>query len=291
MSDHEGYDNDKKKEENQTKSNPFTGLVMQSSSINVSPPDNFDFRNADSWNLWITRFERYLSVANLMGRPDSEKVDLLCYIMGTEAEAILVRLLPHAPHHQVYQTVKDQFNYYFAPKKNVIFERFKFNARTQQPGESVDEFITDLYALAEKCEYEDLKDQLIRDRIVIGVIDKRLSERLQLTLDLTLGTAITMARQSEIQSNEARILKRDVTINKVNFKNIRGKQSSGNAMNSQRGSDDRCSKCGLRPMEERAQLRNPSVEVAKRLAIWIESARVKLYVPSTLTRAARTTKI
>jgi len=38
----------------------------------------------------------------------------------------------------------------------------------------------DLHSLAEFCEYGDLHDQLIRDRIVVGLLDKKLSEKLQI---------------------------------------------------------------------------------------------------------------
>ncbi len=64
-------------------------------------------------------------------------------------------------------------------------------------GESVDTFIQELYRLAEDCEYGSLKDGLIRDRIVVGVLDDSLSDRLQAKADLTLETAVQMSRQAE----------------------------------------------------------------------------------------------
>ncbi|CAB4035810.1 Hypothetical predicted protein, partial [Paramuricea clavata] len=47
------------------------------------------------------------------------------------------------------------------------------------------------------CEFGVLKDQPIRDRIVVGLRNKKLSEKLQLDPDLTLAKAIAQARQSE----------------------------------------------------------------------------------------------
>ena len=58
-------------------------------------------------------------------------------------------------------------------------------------------FITVLYKLAEPCQYGQLRDEMIRDRIVVGLKDATLTEKLQLKSDLTLKTAITKARQSE----------------------------------------------------------------------------------------------
>ena len=82
-------------------------------------------------------------------------------------------------------------------KRNVVFERAKFNLKSQQDGESVDNFITDLYCLAEYCKFGTLRNDLIRDRIVVGIKDKKLSEQLQLDSKLTLEKAITKTRQSK----------------------------------------------------------------------------------------------
>ncbi len=51
--------------------------------------------------------------------------------------------------------------------------------------ESVDTFITALYALAEHCTYSALHDEMIRDRIVVGIRNRALSEKLQLNAELT----------------------------------------------------------------------------------------------------------
>ena len=40
-------------------------------------------------------------------------------------------------------------------------------------------FITDLFNLAEHCNFGVLREELIRDRIVVGIRDKALSEKLQ----------------------------------------------------------------------------------------------------------------
>ena len=46
------------------------------------------------------------------------------------------------------------------------------------PDEPVEQFITGRYNLAADCNFGELKDKLIRDRIVVGIRDASLSERL-----------------------------------------------------------------------------------------------------------------
>ncbi|KAL3186326.1 hypothetical protein MRX96_028050 [Rhipicephalus microplus] len=121
------------------------------------------------------------------------------------------------------------FAKHFVPWTNVIYERAKFNSRKQEAHESVDAFVTELYRLAETCEYRDLKEKLIRDRLVVGLADTQLSEKLQLNAELTLEAAVTAARDSE-------------TI-KLQQKDLRPQQQAPAAVDAMRG----CSKSKGKP--------------------------------------------
>ena len=58
----------------------------------------------------------------------------------------------------------------FRLQENVVFERFKLNSSFQSPNENVDSYISSLRHLAFTCEFSALTDELVRDRLVIGVI-------------------------------------------------------------------------------------------------------------------------
>lgn len=189
-----------------------------SAPIRVNPPGPFNFNQPEEWPVWAKRFERYLSISNLDAKPNKEKIDLFCYCAGDKAEEILRQVVPD-PQAATFEEVRKAFDDYFEPKKNIIFERAKFNVRVQAAGEPVDEFITSLHTLAEKCEYATLKDQLIRDRIVIGVRDTKVSEQMQLLSDLTLVKAIQMARQAESVAKQTELIRpagaEEAVVNKV----------------------------------------------------------------------------
>ena len=53
-------------------------------------------------------------------------------------------------------------------------------------------FVRQLYELAENCDFGAQKDEQMRDRVVIGIRDKQVSQKLQMRSDLTLRTAIEM---------------------------------------------------------------------------------------------------
>ena len=79
--------------------------------------------------------------------------------------------------------------------------------RKQEGGESVDAFIMDLYALAEHCGYNTLHDEMIRDRLVVGLRDAALLEKLQLDAELTLDKAVTTVRQAEAVKKQQSVLR------------------------------------------------------------------------------------
>ena len=89
----------------------------------------------------------------------------------------------------------------------MIYERAKFNLRKQDEGGPVDSFITALYGLAEHCGYAELHDELIRDKIVVGIRDASLSEKLQLDPELTLSKAVTRVRQAEAVKQQQPLLR------------------------------------------------------------------------------------
>ena len=116
--------------------------------------------------------------------------------MGDQADDIFKSLQLTAAQSASCATVKAQLEGYFVVKRNVIFERVKFNKWVQHEDESVDSLITELDRLAEHCQFDTLHDELIRDRLVIGLRDSRLAEILQLDAELTLEKHMTQARQS-----------------------------------------------------------------------------------------------
>ena len=146
------------------------------------------------WIRWSRGFERYRIASGLKIKPEYEQVSTLLYAMGDCADDILATLRLDETK-ATYDEVRTALNGYFDVRRNLIVQRALFNKRHQ----SVDTFIQDLYRLAEDCEYGSLKDGLIRDRIVVGVVDDSLSGRLQAKADLTLEMAVQMSRQAKAQ--------------------------------------------------------------------------------------------
>jgi len=65
----------------------------------------------------------------------------------------------------------------------------------------VDSFIKALNGLVEYCGYARLHNKVIQDRIVVGLREPRLPEKLQLDPELTLEKAVTQVWQAERQQS------------------------------------------------------------------------------------------
>ena len=94
-------------------------------------------------------------------------------------------------------------------RKNVIFERTRFNRRKQEEGKLVDDFIIDLYCRSEHCRYGALQNEMIHNWIIIGLHIAALFEKLQMDPDLKLDKAIKTARESESIKRQQTLLRTD----------------------------------------------------------------------------------
>ena len=166
-------------------------------SLSLQPPDPFNFWNPDEWPKWKRRFEQFRSASGLDSESEQRQVSTLLYCLGEEADDVLTSTNISEENWKKYSEVMAKFDGFFKVRRNVILERARFNRRSQPEGESAEQYITALYGLVETCEYGNLRDEMLRDRIVVGIRDAGLSERLQLDPELTLEKAKKVVRQKE----------------------------------------------------------------------------------------------
>ena len=108
---------------------------------------------------YVERLEQYLTANSVT--EEKKKVTVLVTVM---AYGNLVA--PDKPADKkfadIVQIMKDHLN----PKPLVIAERFKFHKREQKEGESIAQYVAALRKLADTCDFKDLLEQALRDRLV-----------------------------------------------------------------------------------------------------------------------------
>ena len=175
--------------------------------LNLRPPDPFNFKVPDDWPRWQRRFEQFRVASGLAGDPAAKQISTLLYCLGEEAESVLTSSNATAADRADYDRVMGKFDAFFQVRRNVIFERARFNRRCQLQGETAEQYIMALYTLAANCNYGVLESEMIRDRLVVGIRDSALSERLQMDAELTLEKAKKSIRQREAVQEQQQVLK------------------------------------------------------------------------------------
>ena len=146
--------------------------------VNLQPPAPFCFQKTDEWPEWKRHFKQYRLASGLADLGEEQQVSTLLYCLGEDAEDVLDTTKITSENRKKYSKVVDAFDDHFKVRKNLIFEQVHFNRRNQLPNESVEQFITEIHRLGDNCEYGEMKEELIRDRLVVGIRDHALSEHL-----------------------------------------------------------------------------------------------------------------
>ena len=193
-------------------------------TFRLQPPAPFSFKSPDEWPKWKRHFEQFRAASGLNAEVGEKQVCTLLYSMGEDAEDTLPSTNPMAEEKKDYDVVIQKFDEFFKVRKNVIFERARFNKRCQGSEESVEQFITSLYSLADGCDYGEFRETMICDRIVVGIRDKALSESLQMDAKLTLDDAKSRARQREAVSGQQGMIQ-EKSVPDAKVEHINGKKN------------------------------------------------------------------
>ncbi|XP_031334069.1 uncharacterized protein K02A2.6-like [Photinus pyralis] len=182
------------------------------------PPDPLvlDGNISENWRKFEQRFDLFLVAADLDKKAEGKKVAVFLNVIGEDALELYntFTFTEEEKKEKTLTLIKQKFTEYCSPKKNVIFERFKFNSIVQAEGQTFDNFLTDLRKAVQTTEYSD-PDDMIRDRIVMGIKNKIVQERLLREADITLQKTIDFCRASEVSKNQSKVLQQEVDVSTV----------------------------------------------------------------------------
>ena len=219
-----------------------------------SPPEPFDFSQPTTWPAWKQRWTRYSMISKLDKDEKDMQVSTLVYCMGNQAEEIFASFKWEADDDKKDpDKVIAQFDKYFVPRRNVIFERAKFGSREQYTDEPIETYVRALYQLAEHCSFGATKDDFIRDRLVLGLRDKALSEQLQMEEELTLSLAVDKYRHKELiqLQNKSDSTKMVAAVQQKDKRQQNNKYRKDNQ--NQESKNKICDKCGFEKRRSHAR--------------------------------------
>ena len=131
--------------------------------------------NAEGWTTYIERLECYFTANNVA--TDKKRRAILLACCGPATYSLICSLAaPHKPTEVPYKDLGELVQSHYNPRPSQIVQRFKFNSRTQQPGESIASYIAELLRLSEHCGYGQALDKMLRDCLVCGLAYSYLNE-------------------------------------------------------------------------------------------------------------------
>ncbi|GFS53086.1 transposon Tf2-9 polyprotein [Nephila pilipes] len=137
-----------------------------------------------------------------------------------------------------YSEVLQKFEDYSSPRQNVVYKQYKFFSCVQLEGQTIESYIAHLKTLASTCEFAEQENELIRDRIVLGINkDSGLQERLLRENNLSLEKAIEIVKAAEASREQIRNMKYETAT--INF--VKKKE---NPNQPKKSSQYECKKCG-----------------------------------------------
>lgn len=148
----------------------------------------------------------YLKATQLDAKDDETKIAILLNLAGNEAQKKFQTFNINADDRKKFDKVVQSFKDYCKPLKNETYERYKFFTRVQQEGEDFDHFLTDVKVLAKECNFGQLEDSLVRDKIVSGISDLSLQEKLLQVSALSLRKA-EVCRAAEVSRYQVKKLR------------------------------------------------------------------------------------
>ena len=197
-----------------------TGFVLP-------PPSSLEIHDAnaaDKWKKFLMAWENYSLATKLNKQDEAIQVATLLTVIGEEARDVFSTFQFDGEEDKAkIKPVLTKFGEYCEPRRNIPFERYLFNKRVQEPGETYEQYRTELRKIAEGCEFDKITpDEILRDRLVFGIRDSKVRERLLRETKLTLQRTDEICRASESMQKQMKVVgeKSDVPVNAVSKGNF-----------------------------------------------------------------------
>ena len=103
---------------------------------------------------------------------------ILLSVVGSKTYTVLRGLSDNKPRDRSFTELVKLMRGHLHPAPNEIAERFMFNSRVRRDTESISQYVMELRRLTEHCNDADKVNEQIRDRLVCGVKNEKIQQRL-----------------------------------------------------------------------------------------------------------------
>lgn len=156
-----------------------------------------DGDKATAWKRWKRGYDRYETATGCANKDGEVRIATFLHCIGEEAADLLETFELDANQVKVLDEIVKKYEEHFVGTSNPSVERAAFNMRMQLKGETFNTFLSEIKKMAARCDFGTMRDELVKDRIVCGIENRIVKERLLSKKNLTLDTAIQVCRAAE----------------------------------------------------------------------------------------------
>ena len=167
-----------------------------------------------SFTRYVDRVKIYLR-ANGVTDADRQRDIFLTVVGATCFERLVDLLAPRAPADVPLDETVDLLKAHYDPKPSKRVQRYHFNNRVQGQNESITDFIAELRRLAQYCEYGAQLEDMLCDRLIVGVRDDDLRRKLMTQSDTGFQKAQEIAIAHETAARDASTVTRGTAASPV----------------------------------------------------------------------------
>ena len=148
----------------------------------------------ESWDQYVERLQCYFDANEVTVAARQQAIMLS--VVGSKTYGVLRGLSDNKPRDKTFAELVTLMRGHLHPAPNEIAERFMFYSRERRDTESISQYIVELRKLTEHCNFGDRVNEQIRDRLVCGVKNEKIQQKLLsekgLNLDRALEIVISM---------------------------------------------------------------------------------------------------
>ena len=155
-----------------------------------------------NWKVFKRDWKNY-EIASKTNKEEMEiRIATFLACIGSEAMNIYDGLDISEADSKKIDKIIEAFEKHCIGETNETYERFTFNSRQQGESESVDKYVTELRKLSKTCNFDNLEESLIRDKLVTGLRCDITRRKLLQEHSLNLAKAIDIARAMEVSKTQ-----------------------------------------------------------------------------------------